>query len=164
MCQDALLINGECLFLAWGSAATVALAEEGRWQQVENNPGCSVWNDYSQPNDAVTWTGACADNKAQGRGTQVWLFLKNGEWNKEAYEGDLKDGKREGLGVLVFANGDRYEGDWKNGKRHGRGILVWGPDGEWAGAKYDGEWKDDRRHGAGVYVAANGDRYRPDRA
>ena len=30
---------------AWGSAAQAV--EQGRWQQVENNPSCSVWNAYT---------------------------------------------------------------------------------------------------------------------
>ena len=60
--------------------ATAALAEEGRWQQLENNPSCSVWNDNPQSNITVTWSGACVDGKAQGRGTQVWRSLNEGEW------------------------------------------------------------------------------------
>ncbi len=30
---------------AWALTATEAVAE-GRWQQLENNPSCIVWNDY----------------------------------------------------------------------------------------------------------------------
>ena len=38
------------------------------------------------------------------------------------YEGDVKNGKAEGKGIMYYNNGDRYEGDYKNGKREGKGI------------------------------------------
>jgi len=31
----------------------------------------------------------------------------------------MKNGVREGQGILYDANGDRYEGEWKNDKRDG---------------------------------------------
>ena len=79
--------------VAWALTAAAALAEHGRWQQVENNPSCSVWNAYTQPNVTVTWSGACVNGKAQGRG------------------------------VLVWAYGSRYEGEFRDGKCHGRGVV-----------------------------------------
>ena len=39
---------------------------------------------------------------------------------------DMKEiGKmiKEGKGIYYYNNGDRYEGDWKNGKREGKGIY-----------------------------------------
>ena len=92
-----------------------------------------------------------------GRGVYVWA--PNGKWAGYRYEGDWKDGKRQGRGVYVTANGDRYEGDFKDGKKHGRGVLVWGSKSKWAGDRYEGDFKDDKKHGRGVYVTANGDRY-----
>ena len=138
--------------LAWNLAATDALAAEGRWRQLENNPSCVVWNSYSIPNVKVTWTGACANGKTQGRGTQDWRYLVNGEWKESKYTGEMKDGKQHGRGVYVWANGDRYEGDWKDGKPYGRGVYVWAN-----GNRYEGNFKDGERHGRGVYVWANGD-------
>ncbi len=129
--------------VAWALTATAAVAE-GRWQQLENNPSCIVWNARPQSNETVTWTDACVDGKAQGRGTQVWRFLNDGEWKKEEYEGDLKDGKRHGRGVLVRASGDRYEGDWKDGKEHGRGVYVWAN-----GDECKGDWREGRLVGTG---------------
>ncbi len=32
--------------VVWALTASAALAEEGRWQQLENNQSCVVWNDY----------------------------------------------------------------------------------------------------------------------
>ncbi len=62
----------------WG--CTTQADEQGRWQQSENNPSCSVWNAHPNPIETVTWSGACGDGKAQGRGTQVWRYSENGEW------------------------------------------------------------------------------------
>ena len=33
------------------------------------------------------------------------------------YEGDLKEGVREGRGKLTWSNGDYYDGEFKNGLR-----------------------------------------------
>ncbi len=142
---------------AWGSAAQAD--EHGRWQQLENNPSCVVWNDYPQLNVTVTWSGACVNGKVQGRGAQVWRYLEDGEWKTEKYTGEMKDGKEHGRGVWVGADGDSYDGDWKDGKEHGHGVYVWGPDSEWAGDRYEGEYRDGERHGRGVYVWADGNRY-----
>ncbi len=173
--------------MAWALTASVAVAE-GRWQRLENNPSCSVWNAGLQAKSTVTWSGACVNGKAQGRGAQVGWHLENEEWKGSKYTTEMKDGKAHGRGVLVFANGnrsDRYEGDWKDGKRHGRGVkvwangdryegefrdgnrtgrgvLVWGPYGKWAGGRYEGDWKDGKRTGRGIIVFANGNRYEGD--
>jgi len=86
--------------LAWTLAAEAAWAEEGRWQKLENNPGCVVWNPYPVEEEKVTWSGACANGKAQGRGTEVWRYVEDGEWKEVRYEGDYKNGKKDGHGVL----------------------------------------------------------------
>eukprot|EP00918_Siedleckia_nematoides_P017061 GHVU01036637.1.p1 GENE.GHVU01036637.1~~GHVU01036637.1.p1 ORF type:complete len:179 (+),score=18.37 GHVU01036637.1:44-538(+) len=42
-------------------------------------------------------------------------------WN---YRGEVKDGKRHGLGVSRRPNGSvNYEGEWRNDKRHGLGVI-----------------------------------------
>ena len=136
--------------VAWALTAAAALAEHGRWQQVENNPSCSVWNAYPNPSETVTWSGACVDGKVQGRGVAVWA-------NGDRYEGEYRDGKRHGRGVYVTANGGRYEGEFRDGKFHGRGVMVGA-----SGDRYEGDWKDGKEHGRGVLVFANGDRYEGD--
>ncbi len=110
------------VLVAWGRVAQAD--EQGCWQALENNPSCSVWNAYPKPSETVTWSGACADGKARGRGTNVWRALINGDWKEKKYTGEMKDGKWHGRGICVTANGDRYEGDWKDGKEHGRGWRL----------------------------------------
>ena len=66
--------------VAWGSAAQAE--EQGRWQVLENNPSGVVWNANPQSNETVTWSGACVDGKARGRGAQVWRHLEDEEWKE----------------------------------------------------------------------------------
>ncbi len=77
--------------VAWALTATAAVVE-GRWQQLENNPSCVVWNANPQSNETVTWSGACVNGKAQGRGAKVWRYLEDEEWKETKYTGDMKCG------------------------------------------------------------------------
>ena len=50
------------------------------------------------------------------------------------YEGEYKNGLRDGKGLLIKFNGDIYEGDFKNNLPHGKGILkVFETKKEWRG-------------------------------
>lgn len=139
--------------LAWILASQVAWAEESRWQALENNPDCVVWNANPQEEETVTWSGACANGKAQGHGTALWRSVEDGEWKEIRYEGDYKDGNMYGRGSLVRANGDRYEGDFVDDYFHGRGVLVWAN-----GDRYEGDWRNNKTHGRGTLYFANGDK------
>ncbi len=44
--------------------------------------------------------------------------------NGDRYEGEYRDGKAHGRGVIVTANGDECEGDWREGRLLGTGE-VW---------------------------------------
>ena len=115
--------------LAWGSAAHAD--EPGRWQQLENNPRCYVWNLNPQPDHTVTWSGACGSGHAQGRGVQVWRYLEDGEWKETKYTGEMKGGLRHGRGVLENADHGRYEGDFKDGVPNGRGVWEFADHGRY---------------------------------
>ena len=59
----------------------------------------------------------------------------------------LIEGVRNGTGTSYERNGQvTYDGEWKNGKREGFGISG-PPGGEFS--EYEGEWKDDNAHGTG---------------
>ena len=51
------------------------------------------------------------------------------------YEGDVENGKPNGVGILIFPSGEKYVGEWKNGERHGQGTFTH-PN----GYKYIGDW------------------------
>jgi hypothetical protein len=50
-----------------------------------------------------------------------------------------------GKGVLCYANGYVYNGNMRNDKRNGFGVIVNIDD-----SKYEGEWLDDMKHGSGI--------------
>lgn len=65
----------------------------------------------------------------EGRGEEIWSDGKR-------YEGDFKNGKKDGEGTFEWANGNKYIGSWKNNKQNGIGVLYNAADlsrrqGEW---------------------------------
>lgn len=71
--------------------------------------------------------------------------------NGDKYDGDWKNGKREGRGNQSFAVGTKYEGEWKNDKMNGRGKIftILGLCVYSNGNKYEGDWKNDQMEGHG---------------
>ena len=70
------------------------------------------------------------------------------------YEGEVNGkGEPHGNGTYYYDNGDQYDGEWKDGKAHGHGVM------ESSDGQYQGQWKDDVPHGQGKYTLANGDVY-----
>lgn len=54
--------------------------------------------------------------------------------------------KSDEIGTMEYPNGEKYEGDWKDGKRNGKGILCLNLLGTYFlnnGDKYDADWVDD---------------------
>ena len=56
--------------------------------------------------------------------------MRSGQGNKtssegvRSYTGERKDDKMHGYGVLTWANDKRYEGNFKNGLREGKGSFT----------------------------------------
>lgn len=50
---------------------------------------------------------------------KIKILYSNGDY----YEGDVKQGKRNGKGIHYFKNGDVYEGDYLRDKRIGKGKM-----------------------------------------
>ena len=91
------------------------------------------------------------------------------------YEGEIKNGKMDGLGVLIYPYGGKsVVGEWKDGKewntkhRNKDGKLIWNfemeknglvtityPDGN----KYVGEFKDGGKNGKGTFTWSDGKKY-----
>ncbi len=78
----------------------------------------------------------------------------NGEVVKKGgcFDGDCKDG----FGKMINPKTkEKYEGEWKNGKRDGRGVEFYA-DGE---KKYVGNFKNGKYEGNGTFFHKNGDKY-----
>lgn len=54
--------------------------------------------------------------------------------------GAYYEDKKEGFGVYYWLDGRRYEGEWKNGKRNGPGKIIY-PN----GVEKHAFWVDDKR-------------------
>ena len=76
-------------------------------------------------------------------------FGKLKEPKEGVYYGEFKDGKKDGKGEMLYANGTIYIGDFKDDKRNGQGVYVFVN-----GHKYVGEFKDNKIYGDGemIYV------------
>lgn len=144
--------------LATCAMAAAPPAYAGDW--IADKFGCRVWNPNPQLEESVTWSGSCANGRAEGRRIARWLKgdipmeTDEGEWhdgrqvNKGTqswstgrYEGELSDGEPNGFGILTVQK-LRYEGEFRNGKPNGLGTLTVGSE------TARGTWKDGCLQGA----------------
>jgi hypothetical protein len=77
-------------------------------------------------------------------------------WNDgQYYHGELRDGIRSGLGTEGYLEGDKYcyyDGEWEEGMYHGKGKKTYAN-----GDVYTGPFFEDQMHGKGIFTFANGD-------
>ena len=83
----------------------------------------------------------------------VWKGFGDEETHPK-YEGDIKDGKPNGFGILIITSGIKYVGEWKDGKENGQGTETWSD-----GNIYEGEWKDGKRNGQGTLTYSDGRKF-----
>jgi hypothetical protein len=86
--------------------------------------GLGVYEFSDNPNNAagaLRYEGEHAADVATGYGVTYW---KNGD----SFAGQETGVGGQTRGVFVFANGQRYEGELRDGTRNGLGV-VWSPDG-----------------------------------
>ena len=66
----------------------------------------------------------------------VWKGFGEKDTNPK-YQGDVKNGKPDGLGYLIYPNGNKYVGGWKDGEKNGKGTET-----DRDGFGYEGEWEN----------------------
>lgn len=93
-----------------------AQTQQAGWA-VDPKTGCRAWALRTGAGASFSWTGACENGFASGRGKLEWA-------NGSRYDGEMKAGKYHGQGVFVAPNGTRYEGAWQDNKPHGQGTLT----------------------------------------
>ena len=64
-----------------------------------------------------------------------------------SYEGEWKNGKRDGIGILIKKDIARFLGEFVENKVNGFGKLFF----EESGDEYIGYWKDSQTNGIGIY-------------
>ena len=94
--------------------------------------------------DGSRYQGEWKNGKRNGKGIEIYS-------NGNKYIGEFKDDRRHGHGTCIYSNGSIYDGEWKKGNRCGQGIES-----DANGDFYTGEFKDDWRHGKGILIFSNG--------
>ena len=78
---------------------------------------------------------------------ELYEFLFVNFYNSnERYIGEIKNGLKDGKGILYFEKDDKYkrkkyEGEFKNDKMEGKGIMYYKN-----GEIYEGEFKNDNKY------------------
>ena len=72
-----------------------------------------------------------------GSGDYKWMGFGDKETHPK-YQGQVKDGKPNGLGILIFLSGTKYVGSWKN-REYWNGTLS-DEDGKIYGKVVNGEY------------------------
>ena len=83
------------------------------------------------------YNGEWKDGKANGQGV-MWKYASG-----DVYSGEWQDGKQSGLGLLEYAGGDVYWGEWQDGKQSGLCIYEYSSGEAYVGEWKDGKWKDE---------------------
>ena len=86
-----------------------------------------VFGDKHKGETLYRW-GECYDYK--------WMGFGKKEIHP-VYKGQVKNGKPNGLGILITPWGRKYVGEWKDGRENGKGTFNY-----INGMKYVGEIKD----------------------
>lgn len=109
----------------------------------DTKSGCQIWNPHPQLEETVSWSGPCAQGRAEGRGIAQWL--KKGV-PYETDEGEWREGHQAGAGVQSWSGG-QYRGELAAGEPNGHGVLVMEK------LRYEGEFRDGKPNGFGELTA-----------
>ena len=124
-----------------------------------NNDNISEIYDYSFNNfyneNGEKYVGEMKNGLKEGKG--ILYYDKDNEYKRKKYEGDFKNDKPDGKGIMYWIDGDKYEGDWKNDLKDGKGIMYWKN-----GDRYEGGYKNGYYEGKGIFYYNDGDRYEGD--
>lgn len=88
-----------------------------------------------------------SNNSANGLGMIIWT-------DGDKYVGFFKDGKKHGKGKYVYGNGNQYIGNFSEGDFNGLGIYKY-----LENEKYVGSFSNDSKSGLGIYYFSNGNKY-----
>ena len=91
--------------------------------------------------ETLYWWGKYPDYK--------WMGFGDKEIQPK-YQGDVENGKPNGLGILIDPDGIKYVGEWIHRWKNGQGTFTWSDGGE-----YVGSWKNGTRWN-GTFYDKNG--------
>lgn len=159
------------LLLATLCNPALAPAAEPAWMGKAN---CRIAPIKAPSATDVSWTGACAEGYASGKGVLAWrenggdssieATLVCGEVSGSvvmktpgyAYKGTLQAGIPHGQGYFEYASANgEYEGEVVAGRPHGKGEKL-----DSDRSYYTGEWAEGKRNGYGEAIFALGGSYK----
>ena len=95
--------------------------DPSHWMR-DDRAGCLVYHPQEiEAGESVTWSGACADGFAEGRGVAVWR--QNGKEGQRD-EATLDHGVRDGVAILRFPSGTAYRDRYDHGRRVERQKIA----------------------------------------
>eukprot|EP01083_Nonionella_stella_P092821 259977_1 len=68
------------------------------------------------------------------------------------YDGDTKNGLRQGFGSAIYTDGTSYQGQWESGLKNGQGVETYSG----GNGRYSGNWYKNMRHGCGTFIWPQG--------
>eukprot|EP01118_Nematostelium_gracile_P018478 TRINITY_DN8207_c0_g1_i1.p1 TRINITY_DN8207_c0_g1~~TRINITY_DN8207_c0_g1_i1.p1 ORF type:complete len:347 (+),score=94.76 TRINITY_DN8207_c0_g1_i1:105-1043(+) len=132
---------------------------EHAWRAWASSLGYLEYEEFwSKHGRSWKWVGRCAMKKIDldtiSDDVLHWGTIE--QPSSYVYHGDLVGQSREGLGVCVFARGDKYMGEWKCNEYSGSGWHYYNSN----GCIYDGQWSQGVKKGYGECVWKEGDCYK----
>lgn len=128
----------------------IAQFENGEYYGYFSNGIRNFWGTMkwnSGPLKGGYYQGEFKNNKLDGKGI---LHYADGR----IHEGDFRNNVLTGNGTEIFPNGDFYKGEFVKGIKTGRGTYTYGNE-----DKYEGEWLNNLPHGQGVLIKTDGNKY-----
>ena len=119
---------------------------------VNNNYNDDKKQEYKKINydDGKYYIGPVLNGLPNGKGK---MYYKNGNL---FYEGDFKQGIKEGNGKIFYEDGEYYDGEFSNDQINGKGKYYYD------NGYYEGDLINGKRHGKGKYYWENGKIYEGD--
>lgn len=122
-----------------------------------------VWDPYPARNLDFVWepapgsgTGLAADGTINGKGKLVWRVRGSASYDPRTiysvYDGELRNGRPDGVGRLEIRSGESFAGRWSNGRLDGEGVHV-----DADGNRYEGMFAAGLPEGRGRYRARTGE-------
>ena len=117
-----------------------------------------MWEGLVWQNDVLTherYEGVLNAVMNCQKGLDGWYHCPSGNKYKPLEDGYTDtNGNRQGRFIFHFVGGNVYEGNYKNGAKNGYGKMTWS-DGE----AYEGNWENGAPNGYGKYTWSNGEVY-----
>ena len=126
LAQGCNVVEPDSLMINW-----TAPCQDGSWL-LDPQTGCRLWDWHPDPEDTVTWSGACPKGMKEGAGTVQWF--EHGR-PIDRFEGVFEHGKRKGFGRYYWPAGQRFEGYYDDDLPNGQGTITID------GVSYAGTWR-----------------------